>query len=175
MEKVDIPFCQRGQLRHSSCAYWKESLFVVFYLYNIWRIRKFLSQKSAETLIHAFATSQLRDYCKSLLYGLLDCSLNKLQREQNACARRIFNEHKFCHITPLVMKLHGLPAKFRTEFKMILGTFKILHCLPSSYIYQFTCDVIWETQMIVLASFKSKPTLGDRAIDSFNLSAAPKL
>lgn len=29
LEKVDIPFCQRGQLRHSCCACWKESLFVV--------------------------------------------------------------------------------------------------------------------------------------------------
>lgn len=116
VEKFDIPFCQRWQLLHSSRAYRKESLFVVFYLYNIWRIRKFLSQKSAETLIHAFATSQL-DNCKSLLYGLLDCSLNKLQREQNACARRTFNEHKFCHITRLLWSYTGYQPDLELSLK----------------------------------------------------------
>ena len=111
-------------------------------------------KKSAETLIHAFVASRF-DYCKGLLYGLLDCSLSKLQREQNACARLIFDEHEFYNITPLVMKLHGLLVRFRTEFKIILGTVKILHCLAPSYIYQFfvllinICDKMLETQMIM--------------------------
>lgn len=81
------------------------------------------------------------------------------------------------------MKLHWLLVKFRTEFKIILGTVKIFQCLAPSYIYQFVflliniCDKILETQVIMFdyASFQSKPTLGDRVIDPFNLSAAPKL
>ena len=48
-----------------------------YYIYNIRRIRKYLSQQSTETLIHAFITSRL-DYCNGLLYGLPDCLLNKL-------------------------------------------------------------------------------------------------
>ena len=71
-----------------------------YYIYNIRRIRKYLSQQSSEILVHAFVISRL-DYCNGLLYELLDYLLNKLQRLQNACARLIFREQKFCHITPL--------------------------------------------------------------------------
>ena len=48
-----------------------------YYIYNIHRIRKYLSQQSTETLVHAFITSRL-DYCSGLLYGLPDCLLNRL-------------------------------------------------------------------------------------------------
>ena len=60
-----------------------------YYLYNIRRIRKYLSRWSTETLIHAFVSSR-EDYCNSSLYGLLICQLNTLQRVQNAAARLIF-------------------------------------------------------------------------------------
>ena len=40
-----------------------------YYLYNIRRIRKYLSRRSTETLIHAFVSNRI-DYCNSLLYGL---------------------------------------------------------------------------------------------------------
>ena len=104
-----------------------------YYIYNIRRIRKYLSQQSTETLVHAFITSRL-DYCNGLLHGLPDCLLNKLQRVQNACARRIFKEEKFCHVTPLIYELHWLPIRYRTEFKILLITFKILNFLAPSYL-----------------------------------------
>lgn len=56
-----------------------------FYLYKIRRIRNHLSQTSTETLIYTFVSSRL-NYCNSLLYGLPDSLLNKLQSLQNACA-----------------------------------------------------------------------------------------
>ena len=87
-------------------------------IYNIRRIRKYLSQQSTETLVHAFITSRL-DYCNGLLYGLPDCLLNKLQRVQNACAGLIFKEQKFCHVTPLIYELHWLPIRCRIEFKIL--------------------------------------------------------
>ena len=98
-----------------------------YYIYNIRRIRKYLSQQSTETLVHAFITSHL-DYCNGLLYGLPDCLLNKLQRVQNACAGLIFKEQKFCHVTPLIYELHWLPIRYRIEFK-ILFRFLILQRL----------------------------------------------
>ena len=61
-----------------------------FHLFNIRRIRKFLSQDTTRTLVNAFVTSRL-DYCNSLLYGLPATHLNKLQRVQNTAARLICN------------------------------------------------------------------------------------
>ena len=88
------------------------------------RIRKHLSRKSTETLIHAFVSSRL-DYCNSLLYGLPQVQIEKLQRVQNAAARLIFKEPKFSHITPVLYQLHWLPIKYRIEFKILLFTFKV--------------------------------------------------
>ena len=88
-----------------------------YYIYNIRRIRKYLSRQSTEILVHAFITSRL-DYCNGLLYGLPDCLLNKRQRVQSACARLIFREQKFCHVTLLIYELHWLPIKYRIEFVM---------------------------------------------------------
>ena len=46
--------------------------------------------------------------------------LDKLQKVQNVAARLVFMETKFCHITPLLLKLHWLPVEFRENFKILL-------------------------------------------------------
>ena len=61
-----------------------------FHLCNIQRIRKFLSSYCTQILVNAFVTGR-RDYCNSLLFGLPDNQLHKLQRVQNAAARLICN------------------------------------------------------------------------------------
>ena len=150
-----------------------------YYIYNIRRIRKYLPRQSTEILVHAFIKSRL-DYCNGLLYGLPDCLLNKLQRVQNACARLIFREQKFCHVTPLIYELHWLPIKYRIEFKILLITFKILNFLaptylsslislrlPSKYNLRNSSDNLLPSY----PRFKSKATLGDRSFTC----AAPKL
>ena len=60
-----------------------------YYLYNLKRIRRYLSRENVETLINAFISCRL-DYCNSLMYGLPAYQLAKLQRVQNAAARLIF-------------------------------------------------------------------------------------
>ena len=64
-----------------------------FHLRNIAKIRPFLSQDDAETLVHVFITSHL-DYCNSLFTGLPRNSLKKLQVIQNAAARILTNTKK---------------------------------------------------------------------------------
>ena len=59
-----------------------------FHLPNIFKIRKFLSFHSAETLVHAFITSKV-NYCNSLLYGQPKCVLQDLKRVLNCSARLI--------------------------------------------------------------------------------------
>ena len=76
-----------------------------YYLYNLRRIRKYLSKDNTKTLVRAFISSRI-DYCGSLLYGLPDYQINKLQHVQNMCAGPICNESKYCHITPLLVDLH---------------------------------------------------------------------
>ena len=100
------------------------------YLYNIKRIRKYLSRRSIETLIHSFVSSRV-DYCNSLLYGPLAYQLNKLPRVQNAAARLILQESKYCHVRPLLCNLHWLPVKFRIDFKIILLTYKAVNGLAA--------------------------------------------
>ena len=57
-----------------------------YYLHNIKRIRKHLSRKSTETLIHAFVSSRL-DYCNSLLYGLPQTQID--ERKSSECSYKI--------------------------------------------------------------------------------------
>ena len=104
-----------------------------YYIYNIRRIRKYLSHQTSISLIRAFITSKL-DYCNSLLYGLPTIHINKLQRVQNAAARRVTNTPRICHITPLLKGLNWLPIKYRIEFKIVLLTFKCLYGLAPQYL-----------------------------------------
>ena len=101
-----------------------------YYLYNIRRIRKYLSRRSTETLIHAFVTSRV-DYRNSLLYGLPAYQLNKLQGIQNAAARLILR-----HVRPLLYNLHWLPVKFRIYFKILLLTCKAITGLAPFYLQE---------------------------------------
>ena len=87
-----------------------------------------------EKLIHAFITSRL-DYCSSLLYGVPDYHLQKLQRVMNAAsARLIFCAPKHCHITPLLLRLHWLPIRLRIELKILLITYKVLQGSAPQYL-----------------------------------------
>ena len=101
-------------------------------LYKIRRIRKYLSYKSAQTLILALVIGCL-DYCNSLLYGLPASYIIKLQRVQNAAARLI---SKTTRISPVMKDLHWLPVKYRITFKLVLYTFKALHGNAPTYIHQ---------------------------------------
>ena len=64
-------------------------------------------------------------FCNSLLYGVPDHHMQKLQRVMNASARWIFCAPKHCHITPLLQQLHWLPIRLRIEFKFLLITCKV--------------------------------------------------
>ncbi len=76
-----------------------------FALYNIRKIRPFLSEQAAQLLVQALVLSRL-DYCNALLAGLPACTIMPLQLIQNAAARVVFNEMKKAHVTPLFIRLH---------------------------------------------------------------------
>ena len=93
----------------------------------------FTDFENLPNLIHALV-SRRSDYCNSLLYGVPNCHLHKFQRVQNAAARLIFEESRYCHVTPLLKSLHWLPVKYRIIFKVLLITFKAIHDLTPVYI-----------------------------------------
>ena len=96
-----------------------------YYIYNIRRIRKYLSHQTTISLVRAFITSKL-DYCSSLLYGLPTIHINKLQRVQNAAAKLVTNTLCIYHVTPVLKDLQWLAVEYKIEFKIVLLTFKCL-------------------------------------------------
>ena len=137
------------------------------------------TSKYTEKLIHALITSKL-DYCNSLLHGVPDHHMQKLQRVMNAGARLIFCAPKHCNITPLLQQLHWLLIRLGIEFKILLITFKVLlgsapeHLIdlisvlpPSRY------DLRRNNKGILLSTPKrfTKVTMGDRSF----MAAAPRL
>ena len=61
-------------------------------LWNITKIRNYLSQDEVDILVHAFITSRL-DYYDALLYGLPQSLLDRLYYVQN-CAARLMSKNK---------------------------------------------------------------------------------
>jgi len=115
-----------GSTRHFPCSPMSTKhvkLAITMYLHNLSCIRKYLDKKTTECLVHAFITSLL-DYCNSLLYGLPDWLISKLQRVQNAAARLVYKTPRFCHTSPILQELHWLPIRDRIKFKVILIIFR---------------------------------------------------
>ena len=97
-----------------------------FALHRIGRISNVLDRSNTERLVHAFVTSRL-DYCNSLLFGIEDKYLCKLQLLQNSAARLVTRTKMHEHITPVRRELHWLPIYARMNFKILLFVYKILH------------------------------------------------
>ena len=150
-----------------------------YHLTNVRRIRKYLDEKTTQTLIHALIIGRI-DYCNSILYGLPAKELAKLQRLQNSAARIIFNIPRMCHITPVLRELHWLPVQFRIQFKLIIITFKVIKGQGPMYLQElvrlqqsgaYSLRSSNKGLMLQIPNVISKKTLGDRAY----MCAAPKL
>ena len=105
----------------------------LFGIRKIGQIRQYLTQKSTARLVHAYVTSKL-DSCNSLLFGLPDRELMKVQRVQNIAARLVLRVSRREHITPVLESLHWLPIEQRTVYKILLITFKALKGMAPIFI-----------------------------------------
>ncbi|KAK3517719.1 hypothetical protein QTP70_016392, partial [Hemibagrus guttatus] len=104
-----------------------------FLLYNIRRIRPFLSTQAIQVLVQSLIISRL-DYCNSLLAGLPLNAIRPLQIIQNAVARLVFNLSKFSHTTPLLRSLHWLPVAACIRFKILMLAYKAKNGPAPSYL-----------------------------------------
>ncbi|KAK3518522.1 hypothetical protein QTP70_001499 [Hemibagrus guttatus] len=104
-----------------------------FLLYNIRRIRPFLSIQATQVLVQSLVILRL-DYCNSILAGLPLNAIHPLQMIQNAAARLVFNLPKFSHTTPLLRSLHWLPVAARIRFKTLMLAYKAKNGPAPSYL-----------------------------------------
>ena len=76
-----------------------------------------LTSNVAKTLVHAFVSCRL-DYCNSLLYGVADGQVHRLQSDRNAAARLVTGTRWSEHISLILKSLHWLPIRQRITFKL---------------------------------------------------------
>ena len=98
----------------------------LYHLRNLFRILRYLSEKSASMVVHAFITSKI-DYCNSLYFGLPKYQVKRLQQLQNTSACFVTKAGTYDHITPLFVELHWLPVSYRIGFKLLLLVYKALN------------------------------------------------
>ena len=104
-----------------------------FHLRNIGKARRVLTEDATKTVMQSLVMSRL-DYCNALLIGIQQDLIAKLQRLQNSAARIVSRTRKYEHITPVLIKLHWLPIKFRIQFKVLLLVYKALNGLAPKFI-----------------------------------------
>ena len=89
-----------------------------YHLRNIRNTKKYLPNTLLRTAVHAFAINRI-DHCNSLLVGLPQSQIHKLQKVQNCAARLLTRVDRFDHVTPVLKELHWLPVKYRIIFKFL--------------------------------------------------------
>jgi len=70
----------------------------------------------------------------SVMYGVADGLMQRLQAVQNAAARLVTGTRRRDHITPVLWQLHWLPVRQRVNFKLSILVFKALHGLAPCYL-----------------------------------------
>ena len=147
-----------------------------YHLRNIALVRKYLTQDATATLIHALVISRL-DNLNSLLTGLHDYLLSKLQRIQNHASKVVTKKNKFDHVTPILKSLHWLPVAYRIDYKLLLITHKCLNGKAPEYLasrlvrYSPGRRLRSYDQYLLVEKRSNLKTYGDRAFST----AAPRL
>ena len=88
---------------------------MVFYVWVVSQIRKYIEEESVKIVVHAFITSIL-DSCNSLLYRVPQHLLSRLQ--SNTAARIVTRTRKFDHMTPILKELHWLAVSHCMVYKI---------------------------------------------------------
>ena len=146
-----------------------------FHIRNIGTVRKMLTESSTKTLVHSLVMSRL-DYGNSLLCGVPNELIQRLQRVQNKAARLVTLISGRAHITPVLKSLHWLPITARVQYKVLLLVYKALAGLAPQYIrelipeHQPVRQLRSSIQGLLKVPRSKLITVGDRAFSIY----APK-
>ena len=88
---------------------------------------------TAKILVQTLVLSQV-DYCNSLLLGISQYNLKKLQRIQNMGAQIIHRSSKYDRIIPLLQELHWLMIDDRITYKIAVIMYKCVNGTAPKYL-----------------------------------------
>ena len=93
---------------------------VLFYIRNLWRIRKFIDTATCHHAARTLVISRI-NYCNALFTNRSAKNTSRLQRLQNGGARVVFAVGRRTEAEP-----HWLPVSQRVTFKILLYVYKAL-------------------------------------------------
>ena len=138
-------------------------------LRRIGKICSFLSTDAANKLAVSLILSRL-DYCNSLLAGIPDNKLNKLQRIHNHATRLVLRKSRHANASGLIRTLHWLPVKARIQYKIACLCFQ---CIYQNSMPPYISDLLSsrtlrsrDTSLLTVPRF-SLETFGKRSFSVF--------
>ena len=102
-------------------------------LRNLKRIRKHLSYKSTEILVHGLVHSHI-DFCNGLFTDIPAYQIDRLQKVQNQAARIVANSSTYRPSVEILKSLHWLPVKARIMFKILVTVFRVVQGTAPIYL-----------------------------------------
>ena len=93
-------------------------------------IRHYLTDDATKTPVVSFVLSRI-DYCNSLLAGLPQSLVGKLQSVQNCAARLVVSAPPHVHFTPILRHLHWLPVRARIFYETACLCFHAITSTPA--------------------------------------------
>ena len=136
----------------------------------------YFTDDAIKNLVVSLVLSRI-DYCNSLLAGLPQSLIGKLQRVQNSAARLVVRALSHVHITPILRHLYQLPARARIFYETACLCFNaitssnpvyvsdLLHLYSPSRSLRSSAD----TRLFKIPLYECK-TKGDRAFSDFGPS-----
>jgi len=103
-----------------------------FHLRRLRSIKQSLTPDANKSLVHAFVSNRL-DCCNSLLAGVSNQLLQRLQVVQNAAARLVTGARRSEHMSPILCDLHWLPVRQQIIFKTAILAYKCQHGMAPGY------------------------------------------
>ena len=110
-------------------------------MWDLRHICRHLDLDTAKLLATALVSSHL-DYCHSLLYGIADIDLTRLQHVQNQLSLLVTKSPPFTRSLQLLRSLHWLPVRFSILFKINLLTYKTLREKQPVYLHSMLATSI---------------------------------
>ena len=102
-------------------------------LQNVARIQHQLDTQTVKTIIQALVISKL-NYCNSILLGIPNYNIAKLQQTQNMACRMVYKLPKSLHITQYLFDAHWLKIPQRIKFKVISIMYKCVNNTAPEYL-----------------------------------------